>query len=67
MKSHFTGPERYALHRRPARPNLDGAVSQHHSENMLILHSHIRLTDRTVDIQHYFHSLLHSLLANWMS
>jgi hypothetical protein len=44
-KSYFTCLERYALHGRTPRPNLDGAVPQHHSENMLILHSHIRLSE----------------------
>src|SRR5215469_14200801 len=45
MKSHFTCLESYALHGRTPRPNLDGAVPQHHSENMFILHSHIGLSD----------------------
>jgi hypothetical protein len=44
-KSYVTYLERYAPHGRTPRPNLDGAVPQHHSENMLILHSHIRLSD----------------------
>jgi hypothetical protein len=35
----------YALHGRTPRPNLDGAVPQHHSENILILFSHIGLSD----------------------
>jgi hypothetical protein len=44
-KSYFTCLERYSLHGRTPRPNLDAAVPQHHSENMLILYSHIGLSD----------------------
>src|SRR6516164_843758 len=66
-KSDFTCLERYSLHRRTPRPNLDGALPQHHGENMLILHSHVGLSNRSVYIHHYFHCLPHSLLVNWMS
>jgi hypothetical protein len=44
-KSYFTCLEPYALHARAPRPNLNGAVPQHHSENMFIQHSHIGLSD----------------------
>ena len=45
-KSHFPCLERYPSHCGTLQAHLDEAGTQHHTENMLIVHLHVRLSDR---------------------
>jgi hypothetical protein len=61
-KSHFPCLERYSTHCRTLQAYLNEAWSQHHTENMLILNLHVRLSGRRKHIHRYSHSL-HASLA----
>src|SRR5215471_20445545 len=58
-KSHFACLERYSSHCGPLQAHLNEAGPQHHTENMLILYLHARLSGRRMHIYSYSHSLGH--------
>src|SRR5262245_60700713 len=65
-KSHFASLERYSSHCGALQAHLNEAGPQHHAENMLILHLHMRRSGRCMHIYSYSHSLGHPLLDDWM-
>src|SRR5215469_8358968 len=65
-KSHFACLERYSSHCGALQAYLNEAGPQHHTENMLILHLHARLSGRRMHIYSYSHFWGHPLLDDWM-
>ena len=55
-KSHFPCLERYSSHCGTLQAHLNEAGTQHHAENMFILHLHVRLSDGRKHIDGYSHS-----------
>jgi hypothetical protein len=65
-KSHFACLEPYSSHCGTLQAHLNEAGPQHHTENMLILHLHARLSGRRMHIYSHSHSLGYPLLDDWM-
>jgi hypothetical protein len=59
-KSHFPRMERYSSHCGALQTNLNKARSQHHSENVIILHLHEWTSDRRKHIHCHSHSCVTS-------
>src|SRR5262249_28792162 len=58
-KAHFASLERYSSRCGTLQADLNEAGPEHHAENMLILHLHMRRSGRCMHIYSYSHSLGH--------
>src|SRR5882724_6157667 len=57
-QGHFTSVVRNSSHRRTSRTHLNEAGSQQQTENMLMVHSHVRLFSRSKYPNSYVHLFL---------
>ena len=63
-KAHFSGLKCHPPHGRTSRSHLNGAMPNHHRENVFVQHVQIRVHDRPEYIHRYSLFLRHPLLAD---